>query len=199
MVLNADVQRDPVRRQNAVATAEVHREFAVAGKIRAADTAEQIKSAGHGCIAAEKHLARKEVVAEREVVIREVPLSGRNELDIAQSLEARASGERAPKRALEEEVLADVIRGSEAVDRIGAKVLDRQRTVLHAKFDILRLDFGHLDLAALDLRVDHARRVGIAVLIRAGCVARRLRCTTIVPVKQLMYRGTTAERDERDQ
>jgi len=41
--------------------------------------------------------------------------------------------------------------------------------------------------------------VGIAVLIRAGCVARGLRCTTIVPVKQLMYRGTTAERDERDQ
>src|ERR1700733_14184386 len=137
VILDADVHGDPVRRQNAITAPEVHRELAVAGKISAADAAQDIKRTCHGDLATQENLARKEVVAERQVVVREVSLRGRKEVNVAQGLEARAARLRATERALKEKVFADVIGRREAVHRIGAKVFDRQGAVLDANFDVV--------------------------------------------------------------
>src|SRR5579871_6284749 len=72
-ILHLDVDRDPVGRQDTVAGTEVHGEAIVARELGAADSAHQIESARQGDASTEKGLARKEVVAEGEIVIRETP------------------------------------------------------------------------------------------------------------------------------
>src|SRR3954451_24462158 len=71
-VLHAHVDRHPVGWQHPIPGAEAHREILVAGKIHAADAAQKIEATRHGEVATEEHLTRQEVVAEGEVVIREL-------------------------------------------------------------------------------------------------------------------------------
>ncbi len=172
------MDRDPIRRQHPVAGAEIDRKPLVAGKFGRADPAEQIERTGHGDAATEKGLASQEVVTEGEIVIREAPLRVRKELDVAtQRLEAGAPGGAAAGLPLEKEVLRHMVGGGEAVDGIGAEVLDREGAVVQPQLHVRALDPGNDDLAALDVRVDdpRRRRIGVVlILLRLGrFLARR--------------------------
>src|SRR5271170_788435 len=70
-ILHLDVHCQPVRRHHAVTGAEVRGELRIAGEIGAADAAENKKGARHGVAATDKGLARQEVVAQGQIVIRE--------------------------------------------------------------------------------------------------------------------------------
>src|SRR4051794_7786246 len=124
-VLHLDVDRQPIRRQHAVAATEVHRKAVVARELRGTDAAEKIESSRQGVTATNKGLAREEVVAQADVVIRELPLSAGKQLNIAaQGLKAGAARIGTAVFALEEEVFGDVIGGRQTVGVIGAEVLD---------------------------------------------------------------------------
>ena len=161
----------------AVPGPEVHGEMLVTRELRAADTAQQVKRAVHGEAATEIHLAWKQVVPQRQAVIRESPLSVRKQLHVAaQGLVAGLAGLGPADIGLEEEVFCDVVRGANAIDIAGAEVLDGQRAEIGADLDVLGVDGRDLDLAPLHFRLDDAgRRAGRLVgLDRNGFLGRGL-------------------------
>src|SRR5579862_597178 len=195
VVLHRDVHSQPVPRHHAVPGTEVHRELRVPAEIGAADAAEEIESARHGDAATDKGLARQEVVAQREVVIREAPLSFRKQRDVpAQHLVAGASGGGASPFALKEEVLGYVIGGGKPVDRMGAEILDRECPVVGPELDVGAADLRHLDRAARHLRLDDAR---LLALVRRRLV-RRIGARRAV-MKPVSHRSATGERRQRRQ
>src|SRR6478736_4968185 len=104
-VLHIDVNRQPVRRQIALPGAEIHRETLVSREFRAADAAQQIQGTVHGEVATDIHLARKDVVAQREAVVRETPLIVGKQLNIAaEGLVAGLAGLGTAETGLEEDV-----------------------------------------------------------------------------------------------
>src|SRR4051812_19040548 len=87
------MQCQPVSRQDAEARAKIQREPVVTRELHAADSHQRVKTTVHGGLATKEDLARKEVVAQREAVIRELPLISAKQLDVAaQRLETGASG-----------------------------------------------------------------------------------------------------------
>src|SRR6187402_571583 len=115
-VLHIDVNRQPVRRQNAISGAEIHGETLVSREFRAADAAQQVQRTVHGEVATDIHLAWKNVVAQREVVIRETPLSIGKQFDIAaEGLVAGLAGLRAAETGLEKDVFCHMVGSPDAV------------------------------------------------------------------------------------
>src|SRR5882724_2819934 len=92
-ILHLDVDREPVRGQHPVAAAEVHREVIVACELGAADATQKIEGARHGAAPTDEGLAREQVVAQGDVVVREASLIVRKQLNTAaEGLKARAAG-----------------------------------------------------------------------------------------------------------
>src|SRR5438477_11349960 len=99
--------------------------FYLIGEIGAADAADEIEGVRHGDAATEEGFAWQEVVAQRQVVVREAPLRLGKQLNVtAQGLETGAPAARAAGLSLEEEVLGDVVGGGDPVDRMSAEILD---------------------------------------------------------------------------
>src|SRR5262249_11588732 len=158
-ILHLNVDREPVGRQYPIAAPEVHRETIVAGELRSTNAPQKIEGARQGSAATDEGLAREQVVAQRNVVVREASLSWRKQLNIAaEGLEARAARIGATVFALKEEVLGHVIGNGRPVGILGSEVLDGQKSVVDADLDVRAADVRHLDFAPLDLRVHHAGR-----------------------------------------
>src|SRR5262245_31534371 len=98
------MNRQPVGRQHAVARAEVDRQPLISGEFDAADATQQIETTVHGELATDEDLARKEVVAQREAVIRETSLISGQQFDVAaERLETGFSRSGLPEIRAEEE------------------------------------------------------------------------------------------------
>ena len=70
----------------------------ISGEIHATDATQQVEPTVHGEIATEIDLARKEVVAQREAVIREASLISGQKLDVAaEGLETGSAGRGLPE------------------------------------------------------------------------------------------------------
>src|SRR5579864_604636 len=165
-ILNLDVNREPVGGHHPVAAPEVHGEAVVARELRRANATDKIEGARHGVTPTEEGLAREQVVAQRDVIVREVPLSWGKQLYIAaEGLEAGAPGIRAAVFAQEEEVLGYVIGRRQSVGVLGAEVLDRDESIIDPDLDVRAPDPGDFDLAPLDFGIDHAGRSGVRVLL----------------------------------
>src|SRR6185437_5243319 len=136
-ILHRDVHRDPIGRQHLVSGPEVHRELLVSAELGAAESGEHVERAPQGEVATEEDLARKEVVADRKVVVLEPPLTLGKELHVAQFLEAREPALRTPCLGLEKDIFRDVIRGLYSIDRVRTEVLDVESAVVAADLEIL--------------------------------------------------------------
>src|SRR5882672_7810932 len=154
----------PVGRQHAESRAEIDRQPIVAGELDATDAYQRIKTTVHGEIATEIALARKEVVAQREAVIREASLISGQKLDVAaERLEAGLASRGLPYIGPEKEVFCHMVVKLRRVIGTGPEVLDGHETQAEPDFPVLVVDLGDLDLAARHVRIDDARRCGIAV------------------------------------
>src|SRR5436190_15239015 len=121
--------RQPVGGQNAEARAEVDRQPAVTGEVHASNATQNIETTVHGGVATEKDLARQEVVAQREAVVREAPLISGQQLDLAaEVLEAGSAGSCLPQVGAEEEVFCHVVGDLPREALVGAEVLDRDES-----------------------------------------------------------------------
>ncbi len=186
------MKRQPVRRHHTIAGTKIHRELLIPAEIGTADSADEIKRARHGAAATDKGLARQEVVAQREVVIREASLRLGKQLDLAQGFEAGLAGTGTGHLALEEEVLGDVVGEGDAVRRVAAEILDRDDAVVGAQLEIGAVDPRYLDLATRDLRLDHPRR-------RLVFVARCRRILGAAVVEPVVHRRAPRQRRHRGQ
>src|SRR5262245_61849869 len=102
--------RQPVGGQHAETRAEVESQPVVAGELHAPDPTHHIETTVHGGVATEKDLARQEVVAQREAVVRETSLISGQQLDVAtQRLETGFSGGRLPDIGTEEEIFCHMV------------------------------------------------------------------------------------------
>src|SRR6185312_11091810 len=108
MVLDAQTHRQPIERQDLVAPAEGHRELLVAGELGPAHAGHDVETARHGVPGADEGFARQEVVTQSEIVVRELPLTLGQQLNVtAQGLEAGASAGGPAELGPQEEVLRD--------------------------------------------------------------------------------------------
>src|SRR6185437_10117482 len=167
-ILHRDVHRDPVGRQHLVSGSEIDRELLVSAELCSAEPSEHEERAAHGEIATEEDLARKEVVSDRKIVVLEPPLTLGKELHVAQFLEAREPALGASRLRLEKDIFRDVVPELDPVNRMRSKIFDIECAVVASELDVLRANSRHLYLAALDLRLDDARRGLVAVLRRIG-------------------------------
>src|SRR6478735_12652179 len=152
----------PVGRQHAVTRAEVDRQMIVSGELHISDATQQIKTTVHGELATEKDLAREEVVAQRDAVIREASLISGQKLDVAaEGLEARPAGRGLPQVGAEKEVFCHMIVELRGVGGIGAEVLDGHETEARAELPVLVVDLRCLYLATGHVRIDDTRWRGI--------------------------------------
>src|SRR3954465_4099342 len=104
------MNREPIGRQDAVSRAQVDRQPIVAGELHATDATQQVETTVHGELATEKDLAREEVVAQGEAVIREASLISGQKLDVAtERLEAGLSGGRLADIRPEEEIFCHMV------------------------------------------------------------------------------------------
>src|SRR5216110_231605 len=140
-----------------------------------------------------------------KVVVREAPRRLGKQLNVAaERLETGAPAARAPGFGLKEEVLRYVITGGDAVHRVSAEVLDRERPVVEPQLDVRAPDARHGDLAPRDLRLDDARW---RALIRRGLALAGLRALRLggallgaalgALVKPVAHRGAAGERGQQ--
>ncbi len=155
----------PVGRQHAETRAEVERQPVVTGEVHAAYACQDIETTVHGGVATEKDLARQEVVAQREAVIREASLISGQQFDLAtEVLEARPAGSGLPQVGAEKEIFCHMVGEHSGIGGIGAEILDRQETEARADFPVLVVDPGCLYLATGHVRFDDARRRAVRIL-----------------------------------
>src|SRR5688572_9619455 len=116
----------PVGGQYAVTRAEVDGQPVVSGEVHASNATQYIETAVHGGPATEKDLARQEVVAQREAVIREASLISGQQFDVArEGLETGPPGGGLPDVGAEKEVFCHMVGEHCRIGGIGAEILDR--------------------------------------------------------------------------
>src|SRR5678816_2381706 len=133
--------RQLVGGQHAVSRAEVERQPVIAGEVHASNAYQYIETTVHGGVATEIDLARQEVVAQREAVIREASLISRQQFDVAaEVLETGPAGGRLTNIRAEEEVFCHVVGDLARVHRVGAEVLDGEESGAQADLPVLVVD-----------------------------------------------------------
>src|SRR5581483_6218821 len=205
VVLDPDPHRQPVERQDLVAPADVHREFLVAAELGPAHSREDIEAARHGMLPAEERLARQEVVTHSQIVVRELPLTLGEQLDVAaQGLEAGAPGGGPAELGPQEEVFRHVIGEIHAVGRMGAEVLDRDHAEMRADLEVRALDPRCSRPPPLDFGTDGRRRNlratgAVRRLLLRGFRAYLLPCRPDLGAMAapVLDRGAARQREER--
>src|ERR1700716_3533655 len=106
----------------------------------------------------EKDLAGEYVVAHVQVVVREAsPRVAENRDSREYVLEAGGAALGAGPKPLQENVFRYVVGRAHAVNRIGAEVLNAERTEVAAQLEVLGLDLRRFHHAAVDLRLNDRR------------------------------------------
>ena len=158
MVPDIDVKGQPIRDYDPLADSKIQRKLILLRELHIAQAHGDVELRVECPAAAQKYLARQDVVAQVQVVIREVPPSIADYRDIRNFvLEAGGAGLGARHEAFEENVLRHVIGRAHAIDRIDTEILDAQRAEIGAQFEVLGLDLRYLDFPAVDLGFDDRR------------------------------------------
>src|SRR5580658_8822900 len=166
------MNRQPVGYQKPLPRSKIYCKLVLVRELHVAHADRHIQGRIECVPAAEKNLTGKYVVAHVQVVIREVSPRVADNRDIRENiLEAGGARLGSRQKTLQENILGHVVRGTHAVERIGAEILNAQRTVVSADFEVFGLDVRRFDDAASDLRLDYGR---FALRLLGDDLGRRL-------------------------
>src|ERR1700722_7818169 len=158
VVSHIHMQGQPVGNQKPLTYSKIQRELVLVGKFHIAHADRHVQCRIERAPASEKNLAGKYVVAYVQVVIREVSPRVADNRNVRENiLETGGACLGSRQKCFHENIFRHVVRSTHAVDRIGAKVLDAQRAVVAAQFEVFGLDMRGFDHAPGDLRLDDGR------------------------------------------
>src|SRR3984957_1587506 len=151
VVSHIHMQGQPVGYQKPLTHSKVQRELVLVGKFHIAHADRHVQGRIERASAPEKNLAGKYVVAYVQVVIREVSPRVADNRNIRENiLETGGAGLGSRQKSFQENILGPVVRGAHAVNRVGAEILNAQRSVVAAQFEVLGLDVRGFDDAPGD-------------------------------------------------
>src|ERR1700683_2674862 len=123
----------PVGYQKPLPRSKIYCKLVLIRELHIAHADCHVKGRIEGAPAPEKNLAGKYVVAYVQVVIRELPPRVADNRNVRENiLEAGGARLGARQKTFQENVLRHVVRGAHTVERIGAEILNAQRTVIRA-------------------------------------------------------------------